>query len=219
MSRVRLLTDCHLYAILDSAYLGDRDPGKVASEMIDGGVDLIQIRAKDRTPSEIVSWTREVMHVARRASVGVIVNDDPETAASLDADGVHVGQDDLSIPLARSIVGAGRWVGKSTHSLEQAVSAEREQADYIGVGPIFATPTKPNYTPVGRQLIQRIAPRVKLPFFCIGGIKLENVEQVLKQGATRVAVVSGILTAPDIAAYCRDLKARLGAKVALAAPA
>ncbi len=209
MNGVRPISECRLYAILDSAYLGGRDPGRVTFEMIQGGVDLIQVRAKDRREEEIAAWTREVLPVAHKASVGVIVNDHPEVAASVGADGVHVGQDDLSVRKARTIVGVGRWVGKSTHSMEQALRAEEEGPDYIGVGPVFATPTKPDYVPVGLPLVREVAARVKIPFFCIGGIKWENLDEVLRQGATRAVVVSGILQAVDAADYCRKLKSKL----------
>lgn len=203
------LAACRLYAILDAAYLGNRDPATVAVEMIRGGVDIIQVRAKDRTPAEIAAMTRAVLHVARPTAIPVVVNDHPRVAVETDADGVHVGQDDADVAETRAALGGEKWVGKSTHSLDQALAAEQEGADYIGVGPIFATPTKPTYAPVGLELVRDVSSRLKIPFFCIGGIKLENAEKVLAAGARRLVVVSGILQAPAIADYCQQLRKML----------
>ena len=111
---------------------------------------------------------------------------------------------------ARRLAGTGRpIIGKSTHSIAQALAAVKEGPDYIGFGPLFATPTKPDYTPIGIKEIRRVHELVDLPIFCIGGIKLENLDQVLAAGARRVVIVSGILKAQNIAAYCREAKARL----------
>jgi len=121
-------------------------------------------------------------------------------------EGVHVGQDDDSIELARRKAGRAVVVGKSTHGLEQAHAAQREGADYIGFGPIFATPTKPDYEPIGLKDIKHAHLDVNLPIFCIGGIKLDNLKEVIAAGARRVAIVSGLLKAPDIAAYAREAK-------------
>lgn len=209
MKSARKPADCRLYAILDAAYLAGRAPESVAAAMIAGGVDLIQIRAKDRTPSEIAAMGRAVAPVARAAGIPVVINDHPEVALEIGADGVHLGQEDGSVDAARRLLGEGVWIGKSTHSLEQALAAEAEGVDYIGVGPVYATPTKPDYQPVGLELVRAVSARVKLPFFCIGGIKLENAVAVLAAGAERIVVVSGILQAPDPTAYCRGLKQAL----------
>jgi thiamine-phosphate pyrophosphorylase len=120
------------------------------------------------------------------------------------AAGAHVGQDDLSLADARKFAGDQAIIGKSTHSLAQAVAAQREGADYIGFGPLFATPTKPDYTPIGLDEIRAVHQLVSLPIFCIGGIKRENLPEVLAAGAQRVVIVSGILLAEDPEAYSRD---------------
>jgi thiamine-phosphate pyrophosphorylase len=120
-----------------------------------------------------------------------------------------VGQDDLPVAEARRIASCPALIGKSTHSPDQAAAAEREGADYIGFGPLFATPTKPDYTPVGLDQIRRVHELVKIPIFCIGGIKLENLSSVLAAGARRVVIVSGILQAADVAGYTRAAKAML----------
>jgi len=199
--------DCRLYAIVDTSYLGKRDAARVASQMIEGGVDLIQLRAKDRTDEEAITLAHAILNVTRRKGIPFIVNDHPHVAAVVGADGAHVGQDDMAVAEARRILGPEGWVGKSTHSLQQALEAEKEGADYIGVGPIFATPTKPDDPPVGLDLVRQVASRVKIPFFCIGGIKLENASEVISAGARRLVVVSGILQSPDLTEHCRRLKA------------
>ncbi len=134
------------------------------------------------------------------------MNDYAEVAAQVPVEGVHVGQDDDSVATAREKAGRAIIVGKSTHSLEQASAAQREDADYIGFGPIFATPTKPDYKPIGVKNIKRVHADVSLPIFCIGGIKVDNLGEVVAAGAKRVVIVSGLLKAPDIAEYARACK-------------
>jgi thiamine-phosphate pyrophosphorylase len=138
--------------------------------------------------------------------VPLIINDHPELAREIDAEGVHIGQDDISVAAARSIIGHDRIVGRSTHSPEQATRAADDGADYIGFGPLFATPTKPDYVPIGLQHIACVHERVSVPIFCIGGIKLGNLPEVIAAGAKRVVIVSGLLQAPDIAQYARSAK-------------
>lgn len=200
------IEDCRLYAILDTTYLDGRDPAQVAAAMVAGGVDIVQLRTKHASAGECLAMAQSVLPVTRAAGVPLIINDRVEVAAAVGAEGAHVGQGDLPVAQARARLGASRWVGKSTHSLDQALAAEKEGANYIGVGPIYATPTKPEAAPVGLELVRSIAARVHIPFFCIGGIKLENAREVVAAGGRRIVVVSGILQAPDMAAYCRELK-------------
>lgn len=198
-----------LYAILDASYLGNRDPGTVSAQMVAGGIDLLQVRAKDAPDATVVAMTRAALANCRPAGVPVIVNDRPDLAVDTGADGVHVGQDDLPVEEVRRIVGPARIVGKSSHSLAQALAAQAEDVDYFAVGPVFSTPTKPTYVPVGLELVRQVAPVATKPFYCIGGIKNDNAGQVLAAGARRIVVVSGILQARDPACYCRALKALL----------
>ena len=177
--------------------------------MIDGDVDLIQLRVKEYSVEEIVDLAGKLHEVTSAAGVPLIVNDHAEVAAKVPVEGVHLGQDDDSLAHARKKAGRHVLVGKSTHSLEQAVEAEREGADYIGFGPIFATPTKPDYQPIGLTGIKRVHNEITVPTFCIGGIKIDNLGQVIAAGARRVAIVSGLLKAPDIAKYARACKALL----------
>jgi thiamine-phosphate pyrophosphorylase len=201
-----------LYGFIDTAYLGQRDPAEVTRAMIEGGVDMIQVRAKDLTHPQRVKFGLTVVGVAFRYEVPVIVNDDIEAAFEVGADGVHLGQDDWAeIPRETRVarLATMRIVGISTHSLEQALAAERDGADYIGVGPIFATATKPGVKPVGLELIRQVREHVATPFFAIGGITLENVDDVLEAGAERIAVVSAILCAADVAKAAATFKGKL----------
>ena len=205
-SRPADLSRCRLYAILDLGYVEAKQAGAVAEKVIAGGADVVQLRAKNRGASEISQIARDLIEIARNSRVPLIINDHPEVARDVGADGVHVGQDDLSIKEARAIVGPNCVVGKSTHSLDQAIGAFHEGADYIGFGPIFATPTKPDYQPVGLDEIQRVHEAVRIPILCIGGIKLDNLPKLIEAGARRVVIVSGLLQANDIVAYGRAAK-------------
>jgi thiamine-phosphate pyrophosphorylase len=200
------LSRCRLYGILDLGYVDSSEIAGVAEQMIDGGVDLIQLRAKARPSREIATMATPLHDITMRRGVPVVINDHPEITRSVRAEGVHLGQDDLPIAEAREIVGPDCVVGKSTHSVDQAIRAFYEGADYIGFGPIFATPTKPEYSPVGLEEIRKVHEAVRLPIFCIGGIKLDNLPEVIAAGARRVVIVSGLLLANDIALYARSAK-------------
>jgi thiamine-phosphate pyrophosphorylase len=203
---MRSLHDCHLYGIIDLGYVEESNAIHVAEAMIKGGVDLIQLRGKEQSIDELGDLAEELHELTSRSSTPLIVNDHAEIARRVLVEGVHVGQDDDSVELARRKAGRAVVVGKSTHSLEQAHAAQSEGADYIGFGPIFATPTKPDYGPIGLSDIKRVHEEVGLPIFCIGGIKIDNFEKVISAGARRVAIVSGLLKAPDIAEYARAAK-------------
>ncbi len=203
---MKALTDCRLYGILDLNYVARADLERVASAMIEGAVDLIQLRAKKSPVAEIVELSGRLHKLTAAAAIPLIVNDYAEVAAQVPVEGVHVGQDDDSIATARAKAGREILVGRSTHSVEQARAAVEEGADYIGFGPIFATPTKPDYPPIGMKNIKRVHAEVTLPIFCIGGIKIDNLGEVIAAGAKRVAIVSGLLKAPDIVKYAHACK-------------
>ena len=206
------LCACRLYGILDLGYVAAADAPGVARQMIAGGVHILQLRAKRLAPAAILALAEELRPLARDANVPLIINDFPDLAAAADSDGVHIGQDDGPIAAARSAAGPGKLVGRSTHSLAQARAAQAEGADYLGFGPLFATPTKPDYPAIGLEDIARVHAEVTdRPIFCIGGIKLENLPQVIAAGARRVVIVSGILQAPDIAAYTARVAGLLAA--------
>jgi thiamine-phosphate pyrophosphorylase len=203
---MKLLRECWLYGILDLSYIDISDAPRVAQAMIDGDVDLLQLRGKRQSVDQLVDLAAELHKITSRSGVPLIANDYAEIAERVPVEGVHVGQDDDSVAVAREKAGRELIVGKSTHSVEQAIAAQGEGADYIGFGPIFATPTKPDCQPIGLTNIEQVHVDVALPIFCIGGIKLDNLQQVVAAGADRVAIVSGILKAPEISEYARACK-------------
>ena len=206
---MKALSDCRLYGILDLGYIGAADAERATKAMLEGGVDLVQLRAKRQPLEEIIELAGALHEMTSGAGIPLIVNDYAEVAAKVPVEGVHLGQDDDSIAHARKKAGRDVLIGKSTHSFEQAVAAQQEGADYVGFGPIFATPTKPDYQPIGLTGIKRVHHEVTVPTFIIGGIKIDNLGQVIAAGARRVAIVSGLLKAPDIAKYARACKALL----------
>ncbi len=203
---MRSLTECRLYGILDLGYVEASDALRVASAMIEGGVDVIQLRGKQQSIDELTVIATALHDLVSQYSIPLIGNDHPEMARRVALEGIHVGQTDASVEMVRAGAGRKILVGKSTHSLAQASAAEAEGADYIGFGPLFATPTKPDYRPIGLQDIGQVHREVHAPIFCIGGIKLENLERVIAAGAQRVVIVSGLLQAPDIAEYAREAR-------------
>jgi thiamine-phosphate pyrophosphorylase len=201
---MRALHECRLYGIIDLGYIpGLRDCNRVAEQMVTGGVDLIQLRGKGKSIDELVDLASEIHEITARSDTPLIINDYGEIAARVSVEGVHVGQDDDSILVARQKAGRDLIVGKSTHSLTQAHAAQHEGADYIGFGPIFATPTKPDYEPIGLDDIRQVHLDVNVPIFCIGGINIDNLQQVIDAGAKRVVMVSALLKAHSIVDYAR----------------
>lgn len=206
------LSRSRLYGILDLGYVEIGACRRIAETLVAGGVDLLQLRAKNHSLAEIEKLAVELRPALSERGVPLIINDHPQIARGIRADGVHLGQDDLSIAEARRIVGSECAVGKSTHSIDQAIRAFYEGADYIGFGPIFATPTKPDYPPIGLDDIAKVHESVRIPIFCIGGIKLDNLAKVIEAGARRVVIVSGLLQAKDVVAYGRSVKELLNRK-------
>ena len=201
---MRALRECRLYGIIDIGYIPRlRDCNRVAEQMVTGGVDLIQLRGKGKSINELVDFASKIHEITARSDTPLIVNDHAEIAAQVPVEGVHVGQDDDSILIARQKAGRDLIVGKSTHSLTQAYTARDEGADYVGFGPIFVTPTKPDYKPIGLGDIRHVHLDVGIPIFCIGGINIDNLQQVIDAGAKRVVMVSALLTAHSVVDYAR----------------
>jgi thiamine-phosphate pyrophosphorylase len=214
--RSNRLAKARLYGILDLGYLAPENLERVAEQMCAGGVDLVQLRAKRHDEHQIEEFANRVQPILESAGVPFIINDFPELVPSVGADGAHVGQDDLAVSDARWRAGRalagevpGVIIGKSTHSVAQAISAAEAGADYIGFGPLYPTPTKAGRLAIGLEQIRRVHELVSTPIFCIGGVKLENLDDVIAAGARRVVIVSGILQAADISHYCQAAKARL----------
>lgn len=184
--------------------------GPMLEKMIAGGVDIVQLRAKGMAPDRVAELARELHPISRAAGVPFIINDHPALVGETGVEGAHVGVEDMSVADARRLAGRDCWIGKSSHSIGQALEGAAQGADYLGFGPLFPTPTKPDYIAIGTDEIQEVNRRIAIPVFCIGGIKSENLPAVLAAGARRVVVVSGILVATDPAAYVRDCVAQLG---------
>lgn len=195
-----------LYAILDLGYVVEEMAPPVTAALLAGGAGLLQLRAKGRDLETIRRVAEALIPLCRAAGVPFILNDFPHLAAELDADGVHVGQDDGSLASAREIVGPGKIIGRSTHSPAQARAALAEGFDYIGFGPLFPTPTKQGRPGIGIDDVAAMEREIgsKIPAFCIGGIKRANLREVLAAGARRVVIVSDLLTATDVRGATRD---------------
>ncbi len=224
------LQECHLYAFVDTAYLRGRAPEVVAQQLCAGGADLIQLRAKQSPPAEIRSLAEAILPVTQRAGIGLVINDHPAVAQELGAEFCHLGQEDFfgagytrvsQLPTAvnaepdpsqserKRALTPQIGIGLSTHTPEQAERAVAAGADYLGIGPVYQTGTKPDARPVTLDYVRWAAANVGIPWFAIGGITLENLDEVLAAGAQRICVVSAILNADDLAAACRKFKDRL----------
>lgn len=195
--------------------------GELTDDRLDaallGGVQLVQLRLKGAAPGHIVEAGRRFADVCSRRDVPLILNDHPELVEAAGADGVHLGQDDLPVVQARELMGSDRIIGLSTHDADQIDAAGRLGVDYIGVGPVHTTPTKPGRAAVGAGLVATAAQRAQVPFFAIGGINAGNLAAVVAAGARRVAVVRAIAEADDPERAARDLRAALEAGVQVGA--
>lgn len=211
MSIRQRLQEARLYGILDFGYVAEDDAVATAEALLRGGADVLQLRAKGLDERRIAALAETVRPLCRRHEVPFIINDFPAIAVEVGADGVHVGQDDGSLRGVRKIVGSELIIGRSTHSLEQALGAVEEGFDYIGFGPLFPTPTKEGRPGIGLDDVAEAQERVgsRLPMFCIGGIKPDNLPAVLAAGARRVVIVSALLQAADVAAETARVRAML----------
>ena len=208
------LADCRLYTFVDTAYLAGRDAGEVARALCDGGSDLIQLRAKGASAIEVEGLAQKVLPVTRAAGVRLVINDHFDLARRLEAEVCHLGQEDFfdagwqKVEQLRGLSGRPE-IGLSTHAPEQAHRAIAAGADYLAVGPVWGTGTKPTARPVTLDYVRWASGHIPVPWFAIGGIDPGRLDEVLGAGATRICVVSAILQSPDIAAACRAFRDRL----------
>jgi thiamine-phosphate pyrophosphorylase len=208
------LSECRLYAFVDTAYLHGRPPDLVAEQLCHGGADLIQLRAKQSSAKEIEQMAETILRVTRQAGVGLVINDHVAIARHVGAEYCHLGQEDFfnsghcQVSELKSS-GAAPAIGLSTHAPKQAEQALAAGADYIAIGPVFATGTKPKALPTTLEYVRWATAHVSIPWFAIGGIHLGNVKEVLAAGARRICVVSAILNAPDIEDACKGFKQAL----------
>jgi len=211
---MRALADCHLYAFVDTAYLHGRAPDVIARQLCDGGADLIQLRAKKSPVDEIRRMAEAIVPITRAANVGLVINDHLEIAREVGAEFCHLGQEDFFDAGYQRVEelktkNSKLKIGLSTHAPEQAQRAVVAGADYVAIGPVYATGTKPTAKPVTLDYVRWAAENVKVPWFAIGGINLQNIDVVLAAGARRICVISAILNAEDVSKACREFKRRL----------
>jgi len=200
-----------LYAIIDPAQTGGRGAVAVAETLLAAGVTLIQYRDKQAGSRQLFEISREIGERVRHAGGIFIVNDRADVARAAGADGVHLGQDDLPVELARRVLGPGKWIGYSTHRLTQLIEADQSSADYIAFGPIFPTRSKEKPEPVvGLEGLREARKATRKPLVAIGGITLETARAVLEAGADSVAVISGLLSASDIGERAREFLRVIG---------
>ena len=203
--------DLSLYLVLDPDLCGGpAGMVRTAVQAAKNGATVVQLRAPNWKKRQWLETAFELKAALAPYGIPLIINDHPAVTGEIEAEGVHIGQDDGSLEEARLLAGDGAIVGRSTHSVAQARAAVAEGADYIGFGPLFATPTKPDYTPIGTADIRVVhEENPTVPIFCIGGIKPGNLAEVLAAGARRVVIVSAILQAPDVASMVAGLKKTL----------
>lgn len=211
---MKSLSDCHLYTFVDTAFLHGRSPADVARQLCEGGSDIIQLRAKQSTPDEMRAMAGSILPVTRAAGVPLVINDHLDVACEVGAEFCHLGQEDFfeaghtHVEDLRTSKSELR-IGLSTHSPEQCARAVAAGADYVAIGPVYATGTKPTARPVTLDYVRWASSHVNIPWFAIGGINLETLDDVRAAGAQRVCVVSAILNAPDVAAECHKFSERL----------
>ena len=212
--RFRPLAECRLYTFVDTAYLRGRDPIDIARQLCDGGSDLIQLRAKGSSLEEVRQLALQLLPIMSAADVRLVNNDHPEIASEIGAPCLHLGQEDFfdaghqqveELPQKKQ----GIEIGLSTHTPDQCARAVNAGADYVAIGPVFATDTKPLAVPVTLEYVRWAASSVRLPWFAIGGINLETVESVVQAGARRICVVSAILNSRNITEACREFRRRI----------
>lgn len=202
-----------IYGITAEEYALGRSNAEVAALMIDAGIKVVQYREKEKKAGEMYRECLKIREMTREAGVTFIVNDYVDLALLVDADGIHLGQDDLPPQKVRELVGEQMIIGLSTHTPAQAEAAVKSGIDYIGVGPIFATRTKKDVCdPVGLEYLEYVVKNIKLPFVAIGGIKEHNIADVSRKGARCIAMVTEIVGAEDIGAKVRSLRAALSRK-------
>lgn len=206
------MKDFHLYVITGEQFHTNRNYLEVMEEAIVGGADIIQLREKNKTKNELLQMAKDLRELTAKYNVLFIVNDHVDIALAVDADGIHLGQDDLPLEEARKMMGPDKIIGISTHALEEALEAEKNGADYIGVGPIYETKSKVDVVdPVGLQYIREVVAHTSIPFVAIGGIKLHNIDDVLAAGAKRICIISAIVGVEDVKGTAQSFSQKMKA--------
>lgn len=195
-----------LYAVTDRAWIGRQSLAEQAEAALKGGVTCLQLREKDLDEEKFLEEAMEIKRLCAGYQVPFIVNDNVEIAIKCKADGIHVGQKDMEAGNVRALVGEGMIIGVSAQTLEQAMAAEKAGADYLGVGAVFSTSTKPDAIDVSYETLKKICETVSIPVVAIGGISKKNMQELSGSGADGAALVSAIFSAEDIEQECRELR-------------
>lgn len=203
--RKGLLRKSHLCVILDKQACQNRSLIKLAKAIKNKGAGIIQYRDKEASAGDVYKNALLLRKALRNSRALFILNDYVDIAKAADTDGVHLGQEDLPVKSARRILGKNKIIGKSCHNLAQAQKAEEEGADYIGIGPVFATPTKPGCKSIGLNVVKKVKNKIKIPFFAIGGVEESNIAELKSYGAGRIAVIRAVCKSKDPAASTKRL--------------
>lgn len=194
-SRKSLLKKSQVYLILDRPKFNRFSLKKISCLVSAKEIGLIQLRDKFSAKADILKFAIKLAKHLASTKTLFVVNDYVDVAVACGADGVHLGQEDLSLKQARKILGKNKIIGLSCHSLPQALKAQKEGADYIGIGPIYATATKPEYKPIGLKTLRKLKGKINIPYFAIGDIHAGNIKEIITSGARRIAVCRAILKA------------------------
>ena len=203
--RLRVFHEADLYVVITEALCAGRSALEILEMTLAAGVRLVQLREKDLNSRHLYELAVEFRRQTKAAGALLIINDRLDIALAADADGVHLGQEDLPLEVARRL-GPELLIGASTHSLEEALAAQEAGASYVNIGPIFATLTKETAIPLGPEIIDRIVPRLRIPWTTMGGIKKTNIDQVVGRGARHPAVITAVTAASDPTTAARELR-------------
>lgn len=195
-----------LYAVTDRTWVKDTTLMDQVKEALEGGITFLQLREKHLSKEEFIKEAREMKELSKKYKVPFVINDNIEVALAVDADGVHIGQDDMSVEAARKLLGEDKIIGVSAHNVEEAIKAQKGGADYLGVGAVCATSTKKDANVVSKEEIKKICHTVEIPVVAIGGIKKENINTLEGTDVDGVAVVSAIFAAKDIKKDTKQLR-------------
>ena len=195
-----------LYAVTDRTWVEDTTLMDQVKEALEGGITFLQLREKHLSKEEFIKEAREMKELSKEYKVPFVINDNIEVALAVDADGVHIGQDDMSVEEARKLLGEDKIIGVSAHNVEEAIKAQKGGADYLGVGAVCATSTKKDANVVSKEEIKKICHTVEIPVVAIGGIKKENIKTLEGTDVGGVAVVSAIFAAKDIKKDTKQLR-------------
>ncbi len=205
--------DLLLYAVTDRSWLNGRTLYEQAEEALQGGVTFLQLREKSMSEPEVLEEAREIKKLCASYHVPFLINDSAELAKAAGADGVHIGQKDMDVPAARAILGPHKIIGVSARTVEQALLAQEQGADYLGVGAVFPTGTKQDARVISFKQLSAVCKAVSIPAVAIGGITKDNMEELAGSGISGIAVISAIFAQPDIRQAARDLKEKAEAVI------